>query len=70
MFKTKPITKDYKPTIGDFVIDPNDQALGIIFKYRDTQTSWEVYWTNVSGNADLETVESVYTLESFLLVEA
>jgi hypothetical protein len=71
MIKTKRITKGYKPAIGDFIIDPIDEALGVIFKpiVKGEEMIWAVYWTHLLGD-NLETTESVYTLESFLLVEA
>jgi hypothetical protein len=74
MIKTKRITKDYEPVIGDLVVDPTDEALGVIFKtvIKGDKTSWAVYWTHMQGstNGNLETIESVHTLESFLLIEA
>jgi hypothetical protein len=74
MIKTKQITKDYEPAIGDLIVDPSDESLGVVFKtiIKGDKTSWAVHWTHMQGSTsgNLETTESVCTLEAFLLIEA
>jgi hypothetical protein len=67
------ITADNLPNIGDMIIDPSDDAIGVIYNIQKPELKskqYLVYWLYCDGhiNNSFDTQETEFTLLNFRLI--